>query len=300
MLRTVWVILVLAWGLPVVAGLPIPSGLQPGDHYQVIFATSFTAAVSPNSTFPPSLPYFTGLDQADYLVTYAAYQANLLPNWNQTDLVYHAILSTDGHNAKDRLDVEAPLYNMQGEFLAADATDLWAHGVATPIAYDEYGTYITNLSIAWTGTQSNGLWSGQSAGDWNAPTATARVGLVPGRGIDWIGIGIGSAKNALRLYGLSPVLTVPAGPLGDYNHNYIVDAADYTVWRDTLGSTTDLRANGDNTGASAGKIDQADFLIWKANFGAHLGSASAVPEPASAILITMGLLLVAIGYRRGC
>ncbi len=27
----------------------------------------------------------------------------------------------------------------------------------------------------------------------------------------------------------------------DYNGNGIVDAADYTVWRDTLGSTTDLR-----------------------------------------------------------
>ena len=28
---------------------------------------------------------------------------------------------------------------------------------------------------------------------------------------------------------------------GDYNKNSIVDAADFTVWRDTLGSTTDLR-----------------------------------------------------------
>ena len=37
---------------------------------------------------------------------------------------------------------------------------------------------------------------------------------------------------------------------GDYNHNGMVDAADYTVWRDTLGSTTDLRANGDNSGAT--------------------------------------------------
>ena len=25
--------------------------------------------------------------------------------------------------------------------------------------------------------------------------------------------------------------------VGDYNHNGIVDAADYTVWRDTLGQT---------------------------------------------------------------
>jgi arabinogalactan endo-1,4-beta-galactosidase len=31
--------------------------------------------------------------------------------------------------------------------------------------------------------------------------------------------------------------------VGDYNRDGVVDAADYTVWRDTLGSTTDLRAN---------------------------------------------------------
>jgi ELWxxDGT repeat protein len=54
---------------------------------------------------------------------------------------------------------------------------------------------------------------------------------------------------------------------GDYNANGTVDAADYVVWRKTLGSTTDLRANGDNTGPSAGVIDQADYAVWRANFG---------------------------------
>lgn len=43
-------------------------------------------------------------------------------------------------------------------------------------------------------------------------------------------------------------------------------AADYTVWRDTLGSTTDLRANWDNTDASMGVIDQADYDFWVANY----------------------------------
>jgi hypothetical protein len=87
-----------------------------------------------------------------------------------------------------------------------------------------------------------------------------------------------------------------AGLAGDYNGNGVVDAADYAVWRDTLGSTTDLRANGDNTGASAGKIDQADFKVWKANFGMHAGSGSganataAVPEPASELLFLVGIV----------
>jgi hypothetical protein len=78
---------------------------------------------------------------------------------------------------------------------------------------------------------------------------------------------------------------------GDYNGNGAVDAADYTIWRDTLGSTTDLRANGDNTGASAGKIDQADYLFWKANFGTHAGSGAAtviVAEPSTSLLLIFG------------
>ncbi|MEO2045165.1 MAG: hypothetical protein ABGX16_01160 [Pirellulales bacterium] len=50
---------------------------------------------------------------------------------------------------------------------------------------------------------------------------------------------------------------------GDYSLNGIVDAADYTIWRDTLGSTTDLRADGnfDNV------VDQEDYDYWRVRFG---------------------------------
>jgi hypothetical protein len=57
------------------------------------------------------------------------------------------------------------------------------------------------------------------------------------------------------------------GPLGDYNKNGIVDGADYVVWRDTLGSTTDFRANGNNEGTSKDLIDQADYDTWRGAFG---------------------------------
>jgi len=60
---------------------------------------------------------------------------------------------------------------------------------------------------------------------------------------------------------------------GDYNGDGITDARDYTVWRDTLGSTSDLRANGDNTGASANVIDEADYTFWRMNFGATQSAA---------------------------
>jgi hypothetical protein len=71
---------------------------------------------------------------------------------------------------------------------------------------------------------------------------------------------------------------------GDYNADGKVDSADYVVWRKTLGSATDLRANGADTGASAAVIDMADLTVWKNNFGNQAsgtggGSQAAVPEP---------------------
>ncbi|MGD9633697.1 MAG: TolB family protein, partial [Pirellulales bacterium] len=63
---------------------------------------------------------------------------------------------------------------------------------------------------------------------------------------------------------------------GDYSHNLLVDAADYTVWRDTLGSTVDLRADasGSVIGVPDGVVDEHDFAFWKASFGNSLGEGS--------------------------
>jgi hypothetical protein len=65
--------------------------------------------------------------------------------------------------------------------------------------------------------------------------------------------------------------------LGDYNLDATVNAADYTIWRDTLGSTTDFRANGTNEGASLDLVDQADYDYWKERFG-NAGHG-AIPSP---------------------
>jgi hypothetical protein len=84
---------------------------------------------------------------------------------------------------------------------------------------------------------------------------------------------------------------------GDFNDNEIVDAADYTVYRDNLGSNNTLGGNGDETGASAGVVDAADYALWVAKFGQQNGAASAastaVPEP-----LTLGLLAAGAGGLR--
>jgi hypothetical protein len=84
-------------------------------------------------------------------------------------------------------------------------------------------------------------------------------------------------------YAISPF---PLPVLGDYNHNGIVDATDYTVWRDSLDATgAGLAADGDGDQA----ITTADYDIWKANFGhaanAGAGDAATVPEPPSIAIV---------------
>ncbi len=80
---------------------------------------------------------------------------------------------------------------------------------------------------------------------------------------------------------------------GDYNQDDRVDAADYTVWRDTLGLMgLNLAADGNGDG----KVDGADYTIWRGNFGLSAGSLSpadtaAVPEPHSVLLATLALFV---------
>jgi hypothetical protein len=90
-----------------------------------------------------------------------------------------------------------------------------------------------------------------------------------------------------------------AQPLfGDYNENGAVDAADYVVWRENVGTTNVLPND-----ALGGTIGAAHYDQWRANFGnppgSGLGSGSAVPEPASAALALLGLVgLWFVGRRR--
>lgn len=91
---------------------------------------------------------------------------------------------------------------------------------------------------------------------------------------------------------------------GDYNNDGVVNAADYVLWRDTLGSNFDLSGNGDETGGSAGTVDQADYALWAASFGnTNLGSGAgntAVPEPTTLCLFAAaGLGLALIRRQRG-
>lgn len=85
----------------------------------------------------------------------------------------------------------------------------------------------------------------------------------------------------------------------DYNENGVVDAADYTLWRNTLGSVVPQYSAADGDGS--GTINMNDFLVWRNHFGLKSASSAGagaggvtgagVPEPSSAVLVVLAALV---------
>jgi hypothetical protein len=82
--------------------------------------------------------------------------------------------------------------------------------------------------------------------------------------------------------GLTVIATTPIA--GDFNENGIVDAADYVVWRNGLGTV----------------YTPADYDLWRANFGRTLTASlgNAVPEPATWFLLMGAIFALPTRGRR--
>jgi T5SS/PEP-CTERM-associated repeat protein len=78
---------------------------------------------------------------------------------------------------------------------------------------------------------------------------------------------------------------------GDYNDDGVVDAADYSVWRDNLGQSVTLPNQ-----ATPGSVTEHGREVWAANYGATLVSG-AIPEPNALALAALALGGVAVGRR---
>jgi hypothetical protein len=87
---------------------------------------------------------------------------------------------------------------------------------------------------------------------------------------------------------LAPIMIHLMGEVllaGDYSDNGVVDAADYVIWRKSVGGSN-LAADGNRDGI----IDSADYDVWRTHFGRTAGSSSfatipTAPEPTAAICL---------------
>lgn len=149
--------------------------------------------------------------------------------------------------------------------------------------------FASNGTTLLASANSTGAGRAEQLLNQNLPTAGAYFVRVSG------------ASSSVQLYELT--LTAEnqlIALLGDYNEDGVVDAADYTVWRNTRGQTgAGLVADGNGNGI----VDAADLNTWRANFGQSDGngagtSIAAVPEPSTFALAA--LMLAVIGHVASC
>ncbi|MEM9186592.1 MAG: lamin tail domain-containing protein [Planctomycetota bacterium] len=151
--------------------------------------------------------------------------------------------------------------------------------------------YLTDLD----GTNANGataegsIWPLASTGDGISFAATLVPDGTPA--IDNTGMDVGSPGF---------FTDVASTLVGDYNGNGMIDAGDYTVWRDAFGDGTNPAplAFGDGT---PGSTTVGDYTAWRDAFLANNGLASlatTTPEPTAAVLVALGLLLAPAARRR--
>jgi T5SS/PEP-CTERM-associated repeat protein len=138
--------------------------------------------------------------------------------------------------------------------------------------------FVPNPANTFAILQSTGNFSGAFANAANGQRLFTSDGL----GSFIVNYGPGSAFNQQQIV-LSSFLT---GSLpGDFNHNGVVDAADYVVWRKSDGTP-------------------ANYNIWRAHFGQTPGSGAgvsanaAVPEPATAVLLIFAAAVRCLKRRR--
>jgi PEP-CTERM motif len=119
----------------------------------------------------------------------------------------------------------------------------------------------------------------------------------------WIRVSINNAAGTFIIHdwayesevgvGILTGDTGPVGLLGDYNEDGLVDASDYTKWRDTFtAGGTDLPND-----ATPGSVNEDDFLYWRDHYGESSGGAGSgaaaaalVPEPGTLGLLAAGSL----------
>jgi hypothetical protein len=176
--------------------LPVPAGLQPGDHYYLLFFTQETTALSSD------ISTYNAIANED---------ANLLGYGSAAGVTWHAFVST----AKESVAANIPTsaysvynisYGLPADLIASDPLSLATKGALVPIGP---GGWTTGESSSdpdvWTGINPTDL--NDLSGGLGASFVTLGSGMLPGTSA--IAGGGMVSDQSLVFYAISDPLTVP-------------------------------------------------------------------------------------------
>lgn len=307
------------------------SDAQPTTHYAMdggvgLFTTdpaevTSVRVFSTSPTVPEPVPEFTLTQYAPGFWTYGQYYPSLeamdaaLPNGDTFGYLIEggtlgpqlALLTTPATNL---FPLEIPYFTnnahseLNGMDSSAEFTLHW-NGYTPPAGINDTPVFLAIFRVSdgqfLTGTTAlNTAASFVIPANTLAPDTRYAAHLSYSARIFTPDVGFSTADTYVNFDRLTMLEFMTAALLpGDYNGNGAVDAADYTVWRDSRGSITNLAADGNDSG----QIDAGDLTVWQQNFGRTTGLGSttefgsiAIPEPASMCLAL--LLLGCVARRR--
>jgi hypothetical protein len=255
--------------------------LNAGDQLFIAIAFSGTDATNP----------FVGIDEVQVIG-----QANIGARVNTTT----GLVTLFGDNTFDFDITSYTLSSELGQLVPANLQSLQSQGIGDPAMTVDDGV----------GFELLGTPSVHQIAEGQLLTSTTFNGSTS--------LSLGNIFNTTTLAAdrdLTLVLTTQAGDElavlveyvesvgleGDFNADGVVDAADYTVWRDNLGAADESALNNNGDG---GGVTMSDYAFWRARFGNSAASGTlasgtaTVPEPATLFVCSVAATLLLAGWRK--
>jgi hypothetical protein len=235
-----------------------------------------TLASTPKGSVTLTQPLVSASTSLEYNTAISPYVWALYGGFNGTQ-------NSNLQNSVNTLYILDPANNYSVLHTVDLSSTSTTNGVSTPA-----GSVPTANSLAFD--SAGDLFIGGNGGSVNViPHAAANaLTLADKSALPWY---VGTFSNFTGI-DIGLAAAVAPGVSGDYNGNGKVDAADYVLWKNGGPLLNDPTPG----------VQASDYDYWKSRFGATSGSgaglgSSAVPEPASALLMLLGFAAFACKRR---